>query len=132
MGDLIQFPTGKILKNEDEHFKDIVNSLVDESVNTAQHMLDVMEDELSAMDIDWLKGFNMRDEQYPESRDAFVIVNMIYAMFLRYTEIPHELHNEMDLLYVNIKRMAEQSRKLQNEIEFEPDFNLDGDDDDTT
>jgi len=133
MGELIQFPSGKKLKNEKEHFQDIVNSLVDDSVNTAQHLLDVIDDELCAMNIEWLDGFNMRDEQYPESRDAFVIVNLIYAMLLRYTEIPHELHKDMDLLYVNIKRIAQQrAEKPENEIEFEPDFNLDGDDDDTT
>ena len=102
MGDLIQFPTGKKIENEEENFQLMVNTLVDESVSTAQHMLDVMEDELSSMNIPWLEGFNMRDEQFPESRDAFVLVNIIYAMFLRYTEVPHSLHSELDLLYVNI------------------------------
>jgi len=129
MGDLIQFPTGKKIENEEENFQLMVNTLVDESVSTAQHMLDVMEDELSSMNIPWLEGFNMRDEQFPESRDAFVLVNIIYAMFLRYTEVPHSLHSELDLLYVNIKRMAQEPK---NEVEFEPDFTLDGDDDDTT
>ena len=135
MGKLIHFPSGQELKNEEEHFKSIVDSLIGDSVDTAQHLLDVMDEELADMDISWLEGFNIRDEQYSESRDAFVIVNMIYAMLLRYSDIPHELHKDMDLLYVNIKRFAqkksEQSEE-ENEIIFEPDFNLDGDDDDIT
>ena len=135
MGKLIHFPSGQELKNEEEHFKSIVDSLIGDSIDTAQHLLDVMDEELADMDISWLEGFNIRDEQYPESRDAFVIVNMIYAMLLRYSDIPHELHKDMDLLYVNIKRFAqkksEQSEE-ENEIIFEPDFNLDGDDDDIT
>ena len=135
MGKLIHFPSGQELKNEEEHFKSIVDSLIGDSVDTAQHLLDVMDEELADMDISWLEGFNIRDEQYSESRDAFVIVNMIYAMLLRYSDIHHELHKDMDLLYVNIKRFAqkksEQSEE-ENEIIFEPDFNLDGDDDDIT
>jgi len=135
MGKLIHFPSGQELKNEEEHFKSIVDSLIGDSVDTAQHLLDVMDEELADMDISWLEGFNIRDEQYPESRDAFVIVNMIYAMLLRYSDIPHELHKDMDLLYVNIKRFAQkksEQSKEENEIIFEPDFNLDGDDDDIT
>tara|TARA_B100001094_G_scaffold331521_1_gene400146 strand:+ start:4201 stop:4608 length:408 start_codon:yes stop_codon:yes gene_type:complete len=135
MGKLIHFPSGQELKNQEDHFKTIVDSLIGDSVDTAQHLLDVMDEELADMDISWLEGFNIRDEQYPESRDAFVIVNMIYAMLLRYSDIPHELHKDMDLLYLNIKRFAqkksEQSEE-ENEIIFEPDFNLDGDDDDIT
>ena len=135
MGKLIHFPSGQELKNEEEHFKSIVDSLIGDSVDTAQHLLDVMDEELADMDISWLEGFNIRDEQYSESRDAFVIVNMIYAMLLRYSDIPHELHKDMDLLYVNIKRFAQkksEQSKEENEIIFEPDFNLDGDDDDIT
>ena len=135
MGKLIHFPSGQELKNQEDHFKTIVDSLIGDSVDTAQHLLDVMDEELADMDISWLEGFNIRDEQYSESRDAFVIVNMIYAMLLRYSDIPHELHKDMDLLYVNIKRFAqkqsEQSEE-ENEIIFEPDFDIEGDDDDIT
>ena len=91
MGKLIHFPSGQELKNEEDHFKTIVDSLIGDSIDTAQHLLDVMDEELADMDISWLEGFNIRDEQYPESRDAFVIVNMIYAMLLRYSDIHHEV-----------------------------------------
>jgi len=128
MGKLIQFPTGEELKQKQT--RTIIEDIVDESIGLAQHLLDVLDDEVNSVDVNWLEGFNMRDEMYPESRDAFVIVNMIYAMFLRYSEIPHELHKDLDVLYVNIKRLSDATTR--NEIHFEPEVDLDGDDDDIT
>ena len=66
-----------------------------------------------------------RDETFQESRDMFVIVNMINAMFHRYYGIPHSLHREFDRLYGMIKVMD----KTNSRAEFSLD---DGDDDDTT
>ena len=76
-----------------------------------------------------------RDETFQESRDMFVIVNMLNAMFHRYYGIPHTLHRDFDRLYATIKVMDKTNTKAikdlddQYEILFTPD---DGEDDDTT
>ena len=76
-----------------------------------------------------------RNEAYPESKDMFVLVNIFNAMLNRYLGLPHDLHREMDRLHLKIKKTAEQNEQLrekmeQMEIFFDPEFDLDGDDDD--
>ena len=76
-----------------------------------------------------------RDETFQESRDMFVIVNMLNAMFHRYYGIPHTLHRDFDRLYATIKVMDKTNSKARNELEEKYDVWLnpdDGEDDDTT
>ena len=42
---------------------------------------------------------------YHESRDVFVVVNMINAMLNRYMGIPHRLHRDLDKAYITLKML---------------------------
>ena len=110
----------------------------DECVAMTQEMLSYMEHVIQdGVLSDWkiFEGMEFRNEAYPESKDMFVLVNIFNAMLNRYLGLPHDLHREMDRLHLKIKKTAEQNEKLrekmeQMEIFFDPDFDLDGDDDD--
>jgi hypothetical protein len=107
MGELIQFPTGEIItreKTEEEIIRDISESLVEIS----QHLFDIIDDEIDAIskhDVNLLVGIDLRDETYRESRDAFVVVNLLYALLSRYVGMEHSLHKDLDSLYIKIKAM---------------------------
>jgi hypothetical protein len=68
-----------------------------------------------------------RDESFQESRDMFVIVNLINAMLNRYFFMPHALQKEMDRLYAKIKLMNQQNEEARVDLEdkydilFEPE-----------
>ena len=88
---------------------------------------------------DFMK-MNFRDETKQESRDMFVVVNMLNAMFNRYYGIEHGLHQTLDNAYVKIKEMILINEKAQKDIYlFESEdgdmteftFEPEGDDDDT-
>ena len=51
----------------------------------------------------------LRDERMRESRDAFVIVNLIYSLLARYIGIEHALHKDLDRLYVKIKAIHKET-----------------------
>lgn len=119
MGKLIQFPTGKeITIDSDGSHPSVIETITQESMEISQHLLNMIEYEVSDMDLGWLEGFDIRDEQYCESRDAFVIANMIYAMLLRYIDLPHSLQKDMDKLYIKIKKMQQAQSSPKEE---EPD-----------
>tara|TARA_B100000902_G_C27216611_1_gene867328 strand:- start:45 stop:389 length:345 start_codon:yes stop_codon:yes gene_type:complete len=111
MGELIQFPTGKKIskpRTEDEIIEEIVNECVDIS----RHLFDVIDDEIDAIskhDLNLLNGIDLRDELNRESRDAFVIVNLLYSLLVRYIGIEHSLHKDLDKLYVKIKAIHKEN-----------------------
>jgi len=66
---------------------------------------------------------DFRDETKQESRDMFVVVNMLNAMFNRWYHMPHGLHQTMDNAYVKIKEMIllnEEANHKLTEYKFEP------------
>lgn len=111
MGELIQFPTGKKIskpRTEDEIIEEIVNECVDIS----RHLFDIIDDEIDAIskhDLNLLNGIDLRDELNRESRDAFVIVNLLYSLLVRYIGIEHSLHKDLDKLYVKIKAIHKEN-----------------------
>ena len=67
---------------------------------------------------------DFRDETQQESRDMFVIVNMLNAMFNRWYNMPHGLHQTMDNAYIKIKEMIlinEEAHHQISEFVFEPE-----------
>jgi len=119
MGKLIQFPTGKeITTNKDGEHPSVVDTIIGESMEISQHMVSMMEYEILDMDLGWLEGFDIRDEQYCESRDAFVIANLVYAMLLRYIDLPHSIQKDMDKLYIKLKKLQQGQSAPKDE---EPD-----------
>lgn len=112
MGKLLQFPTGKeITQDEHGNHDTLVDTITQESVEISQHLIQMVAAEIEYMQYGWLEGFDINDEQYPEARDAYVIANLIYAMLLRYIEIPHKLHKDMDKAYIKLKKMQAEHAK---------------------
>jgi hypothetical protein len=113
MGKIIEFPSGKVIdKPRDE--TEILNEYLCEAVDVAQHLILTMSDEIERLieedGIDWLQGFNMRDEEYPEARDAHVLVNIMHTMFVRYLGLDHRLQKDADSFYIKLKALELKDR----------------------
>lgn len=141
---VIPFPTPQ----EQEAKKEEANldRLSNECVECSHYLMEVLEEFIKTGQVsEELMEMDFRNETVQESRDMFVIVNLLNAMFNRYYGIPHGLHQTLDNAYVKIKEMILINEKAQKdlytfvpedgelEFYFEPDFDLDpeGDDDDT-
>jgi len=138
MGKILKFPTQKEieLKQDTEILTEVSNRCVDSS----HYLLEVLEEFINTGEIseDFME-MDFRDETKQESRDMFVIVNMLNAMFNRWYEIPHGLHQTMDNAYIKIKEMIllnEEANHQIAEYKFEPsdsdleiDFKLEDEDD---
>tara|TARA_X000000950_G_C13914924_1_gene660506 strand:+ start:2789 stop:3229 length:441 start_codon:yes stop_codon:yes gene_type:complete len=140
---IIKFPTPheKKMKQAAERLQeseDAVMEASNECVDMSQEFLSNLEHLLQDGIIsDWpiFQQMEFRNEEFPESRDVFVLINMFNAMLNRHVGLPHELHREFDRLFVKIKKTAEINKDISEKMEdmeifFEPDFDL-GDDDDT-
>lgn len=114
MGKLIDFVTGKEIKRPRSN-DEIMDELLDGCIETAQHLVACMEDEIHHLseehEVGWLSGFNMREEKYGEARDMHVLVNLLHATFVRYLGLEHNLQQDLDNLYIKLKTM-ETMKKL--------------------
>ena len=111
MGKLIHFPTGKELKAHKKTEEELIAEVVNELVEISQHLFDLIDDEVDAIskhDLNLLNGINLRGAKQRESRDSYVIVNMIYAMLARYVGIEHSLHKDLDTLFVKVKAIQKE------------------------
>lgn len=118
MAKILKFPTKEKIKI-DQEIK-AINALNDECVEISKFLMDVLEEFIctgSASDLDQFMDMNFRDESYQESRDMFVIVNMINAMLNRHAGIPHALHRTMDRAYIEIKRIIEMNERARMELQ---------------
>lgn len=122
MGKILKFPTQKEieLKQDTEILTEASNRCVDSS----HYLLEVLEEFINTGEIseDFIE-MDFRDETKQESRDMFVIVNMLNAMFNRWYNMPHGLHQTMDNAYIKIKEMIllnEQANHQLAEYTFEP------------
>ena len=115
---IIQFPTPEeVSKKEAE---EIITLASDECNVLAQHLCMILNEEIQTQS-DYFEDTDFYDETRQESRDIYVITNLINAMLLRHIEIPHELQRSLDKLYVKIKQLS-QLPEQQFEVSFEPDF----------
>src|SRR6056300_936895 len=138
MAKILQFPTKEEKQiQEDTEF---LNNLSDECVNNSHFLLEVLEEFINTGEVcPDLMDMDFRDETKQESRDMFVIVNMINAMLNRWHNMPHGLHQTMDNAYIKIKEMIllnEEANHQIAEYKFEPsdsdleiDFKLEDEDD---
>ena len=114
MGKLIDFVTGKEIKRPKSE-EEVMDDLLDGCIEMAQHLVACIEDEIGHLSenekIDWLKGFNIREEKYGEARDMHVIVNLLHATFVRFLGLDHNLQQDLDNLYIKLKTM-ETMKKL--------------------
>ena len=131
---IIQFPTPEqVSKKEAE---EIISQASNECNELAQHLCHILTEEIFAGS-HYFEDSEYFDETYQESRDIYVITNLINAMLLRQLEIPHTLQRSLDKLYIKIKQLAqlpeqdfEVSFDPEFEITFEPDFDMNINDED--
>ena len=106
---IIQFPIKKRLQEVEEE-RDLEEMgrefSLEECTETAQVILLMIEELLSA-DHSSFDDIDFRDKLLPESRDMFVIINMISSMFLRYGGVHHFLHDYLDVVYEKIMETHE-------------------------
>ena len=62
------------------------------------------------------KTFKFREQIFQESRDMFVVVNMLNGMLNRYLGIPHVMHKSMDKAYFLIHKAIEDNEKAQRKL----------------
>ena len=133
---VIPFPTVK--EQEEKKVEQTLNDMSNECVECSHYLMEVLEEFITTGQVsENLMDMNFRDETVQESRDMFVIVNLLNAMFNRYYEMPHGLHQTLDNVYVRIKEMILVNEKAQEdlytfipedgeiEFTFEPDFDID-------
>ena len=138
---VIPFPTKEDIDKKEE--SRLLDEMSHECVESSHYLMEVLEEFITTGQIsENLIDMNFRDETVQESRDMFVIVNLLNAMFNRYYEIPHGLHQTLDNAYVKIKEMILMNEKAQQdlytfipedgemEFTFEPDFDIDPEGDD--
>ena len=123
MAKILKFPTPEIKKDKED--ADLLNKLSDECVNNSHFLLEVMEEFITTGEVNQdFMLMDFRDETKQESRDMFVIVNMLNAMFNRWYNMPHGLHQTMDNAYIKIKEMIlinEEANHDLAEFVFEPE-----------
>ena len=122
MGKILKFPTKKELQEKED--VQILNEVSNRCVDSSHYLLEVLEEFINTGEIseDFME-MDFRDETKQESRDMFVIVNMLNAMFNRWYNMPHGLHQTMDNAYIKIKEMIllnEQANHQLAEYTFEP------------
>ena len=90
---IIQFPTPEqVSKKEAE---EIINLASDECNGLSQHLCMVLNEEIQTAS-DYFDDTDFYNEERQESRDIYVITNLLNAMLLRHIEIPHELQRSLD------------------------------------
>ena len=131
---IIQFPTPEMVSKKEA--EQILNLASDECIGLSQHCCDILSEEISADD--YFSDTDFFDETHQESRDLYVLTNLINAMLLRHLEIPHELQRSLDKIYVKIKQMSQLpntnfeldfGEEDELDILFEPEFDLDAPED---
>ena len=130
MAKIYKFPTGEEIRTDINP----LDAMSDECVEASQYLMEVLEEFINtgqASDNELFMDMNFRDEMQQESRDMFVIVNMINAMFNRHAGIPHRLHRTFDRAYVEIKALLAANEKVRRELE-ELLNKLEDEDNDTT
>jgi len=110
MGDLVQFPTGKILKaNEEIKSKsDQEYEKAMDAVDIAIRMFVILQQAFVELDDPELKDLNFTDPNCLEAQDMYVIINLISSMIIRHYGINHQLHPYMEDLYEIIVEQLEQ------------------------
>ena len=123
MAKILQFPTKEQKEQKDD--SQFLNKLSDECVDGSSFLLEVLEEFINTGEVheDFIE-MDFRDETKQESRDMFVIVNMMNAMFHRWYDMPHGLHQTMDNAYIKVKEMILLNEEANHELAefvFEPE-----------
>lgn len=98
---VIQFPTHireAAIADEYDEIRSEFEEFTDECRETSQIIL-LMIEELLLNDASSFDDIDFRDSNMPESKDMFVIVNMISSMLMKYGGAHHFLHDHFDEIY---------------------------------
>jgi len=88
----------------DETMKD--EYFCDDCTDTSQLILTIIE-EIIAADSSPFDGMDFRNPELIESKDAFVIVNLLCSMFMRYGGMKHFLQEYLDIIFLKIQAQQE-------------------------
>lgn len=119
MAKIYKFPSGELINNPNPEL-DELEYISNQCIESSQFLMDVIEEFVltgQTSEFEPFMNMNFREEAFQESRDIFVIVNLLNAMFQRYMGIPHKLHRTLDRTYIDIKALIKQNKKARKEIE---------------
>lgn len=102
MNNIIPFPTERRQDQIESERNWAYENFSEECVDTSQFVLLMIEDYL-AEEESAFDEMDFRDPEYDESKDMYVIVNLISSMFMRYGGLNHFLHEELTALYNKIE-----------------------------
>lgn len=103
---VIEFPTHireAAIADEYDEMRSEFEEFTDECRETSQIIL-LMIEELLLNDSSSFDDIDFRDSNMPESRDMFVIVNMISSMLMKYGGVHHFLHDHFDNIYNDLMK----------------------------
>ncbi len=103
---VIQFPTEArkaAIAREHDELRVEFEEFTDECRETSQIIL-LMIEELLLNECSSFDEIDFRDSNLPESRDMFVIVNMISSMLMKYGGVHHFLHDHFDNIYNDLMK----------------------------
>ncbi len=104
---IIQFPIERRMKEiEDQKaFEEMdaeheIELFTDECTNIAQLILVMIEDLIhNTEDAHSFDDINFRSKDNQESKDMFVIVNLLSSMFMRWGGVKHFLHDDLSKMF---------------------------------
>jgi hypothetical protein len=106
---IIHFPLKERIQqieDELEYEREEYEAFTEECKDTSQVIL-LMIEELLLNDSSSFEHIDFRDNQFPEARDMFVIVNLISSMLMRYGGVHHFMHEYFDVLYEKLMEAKE-------------------------
>lgn len=104
---IIQFPYEKRQAQIEDERDWAYENFTEECVDTAQFTLLLLEDYIDSDEGSNLRELDFRNPEYAESRDMFVVVNLLSSMFLRYGGVTHFLQKDLESLFTKIQETRE-------------------------
>ena len=104
---IIQFPTERRQAQIEEEMEWEYENFTEECVDTAQFALLLLEDYIESDEASTLQELDFRDPEFAESRDMFVVVNLLSSMFMRYGGVTHFLQKDLETLFTKIQETKE-------------------------
>ena len=103
MNNIIPFPTERRQEQIESETHWAYENFTEECVDTSQFVLLMIEDYLTEEYGTAFADMEFRDPELEESRDMYVIVNLLSSMFMRFGGVDHFLQEELDALYNKIE-----------------------------
>ncbi len=103
MNNIIPFPTERRQEQIDDERDREFENFTEECHDTAQFILLLIEDYISEDELSVFEVMDFRDPKLAESRDMFVIINLLSSMFMRYGGIKHFLQDDLDAIFDKIE-----------------------------